>query len=105
MSVFLHVTVRVNRGKVPEWSSTFEKEYLPLCEKYGQKLVAVWATTIGVYDEITDVYRFESMAEMERVRAALFADPKVQELIPRITPLSGFEISKLMVPMPYSPLK
>ncbi len=105
MSVFLHVTVQVNRGKVDEWSRTFEQEYMPLLKKYGQELVAVWRTSIGTYDEITDVYRFESMAEMERIRAKLFADPKVKELVPRNSQLSGLEVSKLMTPMPYSPLK
>jgi len=103
--VYLHVTVHINRGKVDEWSSLYEQEFVPLCEKYGQKLIAVWKTSIGVYDEITDVYEFESMAEMERIRAAIWADPKTLPALKKIQPLSGYEVCKLMVAMPYSPMR
>ncbi len=103
--VYLHVTVQVNRGKVDEWSTLYRDEFIPLIEKYGQKLVAVWRTSIGTYDEITDVYEFESMAAMEQIRAKIWADPKTGPALKKIQPLSGFEISKLMTAMPYSPLK
>jgi hypothetical protein len=103
--VFLHVTVQVNRGKTGEWSKLYEELFVPLCKKHGQKLVAVWKTTFGVYDEITDVYEFESLAEMEKIRAALGADPATGPALQKIQPLSGYEVSKLMVAMPYSPLK
>jgi len=103
--VYLLVTVQVNRGKLDEWSNVFEKEYLPLCNKHGQKLVAAWRTIVGTYDEVTDLFVFDSIEEFSRIRQAMRDDPEVQAAYKRIAPLSGYEVSKLMVAQSYSPMQ
>jgi hypothetical protein len=47
---------------------TNEKFLLPIFNEYGQKLVGTWKTTIGTYDEVVDLYSFESLAAMEKIR-------------------------------------
>ena len=103
--IYLHVTLQTKRGKLNEWSSLYEKEYVPMLEKHGQRLVGAWKTTVGTYDEVTDLYAFENFTEFERIRGELFKDPKTAALINKIFPLAGLEVSKIMVPFDYSPLK
>lgn len=103
--VYMLVTVQIQRGKLAEWAELYEKHFLPATQRHGQKLVAAWKTTLGTYDEVTDLYAFESLAELERVRKKLFQDPEVQQYLPKLNALSGFEISKIMEPLPYSDMK
>ncbi|MFC1929665.1 NIPSNAP family protein [Chloroflexota bacterium] len=103
--VYLHVTCQVQRRKVPEWSANYGKIILPLLEKHGQKLVGAWQNTIGTYDEVLDLYAFNSMGDMERVRKELREDPDWIEYMKTSSSFVGLEVSKLMVPFPYSPLQ
>ncbi len=70
----------------------FEKEYLPLCNKHGQKLVAAWRTTVGTCDEATNLFVFDSMEEFSRIRQSMRDDLEVQAAYKRIAPLSGYEV-------------
>jgi hypothetical protein len=103
--VYLHVTVEIQRGKLKEWTNIFEKELVPLLNKYGQKLVGAWKTTVGTYDEVTDLYVFENLTEFTKIRQALYQDPQVQDCVRKLNAICGFEISKLIEPLNYSPLK
>jgi flavin-dependent dehydrogenase len=103
--VYMLVTVQIQRGKLKEWAELYEKHFLPATKRQGQKLVAAWKTTVGTYDEVTDLYAFENLAEFEKIRKNLFQDPEVQKYLPFLNSLSGFEISKIMEPLPYSEMK
>ena len=103
--IYLHVTLQVNRGKLNEWSSIYEEGYIPLLKEYGQRLVGAWRTAVGTYEEVTDLYEFDNFAEFERIRGKLFSDPRTAALTAKAFPLSGLEVSKIMVPFDYSPMK
>ena len=102
--IYLHVTIQLQRGKMNEFCSIFEKEIVPIWNKHGQKLAAAWKTTVGAYDEVTDLWAFDSLAEMERIRSAISQDPKAMEAAMKTTPLVIKEVSKIMLPLPYSPM-
>ena len=68
--VYLHVTVQLERGKIGEYEAHFAK-LVPLLEKRGQHMVGAWRATYGVYDEALDMFVFDSLAEMERIRRDL----------------------------------
>ncbi len=103
--IYMLVTLQVQRGKMKEWTELFEKHFLPATQRHGQKLLGAWKTTIGTYDEITDLYAFESWSEFERIRKALFQDPEVQKYLPQLNAICGYEISKVMEPLAYSEMK
>jgi hypothetical protein len=103
--VYLHVTIQIQRGKLKEWTNIFEKEILPLLNKFGQKMAGAWNTTVGTYDEVTHLYVFENLAGFAKIRQALSQDPQVQECRQKIAAITGLEISKLMEPLSYSPLR
>lgn len=103
--IYFQVTFQVQRGKAQEWSDLYEKNILPLMNKYGQKLVGAWKTIVGTYDEITDLYAFENLAEFERIRKDLFKDEEIKKWIPKMHALMGLEQSKIMEPFSYSEMK
>jgi len=103
--IYFLVTVQVQRGKMNEWTRLYEKHILPATERHGQKLVGAWKTSVGTYDEITDLYAFQNLAEFERIRKALYNDPEVQKYGPELNAIAGYEVSKIMEPLPYSEMK
>ncbi len=102
--IFLHVTVKVQRGKMKAWTKIFEEKLLPAMKKHGQRLVGAWKTSVGAYDEVTDLYAFENFTEFERIREKLFNDPVIQEWLPKIYEITGPEESKILVPLGYGEL-
>jgi hypothetical protein len=102
--IHLHVTVQLQRGKMDEWSKIYEEHLLPPMNKHGQKLVGAWKTSIGTYDEVTDLYEFESLSEFERIRGELFKEPEIKKWVPRIWEIAGHEESKILVPLGYGEL-
>ena len=102
--IFLHVTVKIQRGKTNEWAKMFEEHLLPAMKKHGQRLVGAWKTSVGAYDEVTDLYAFENFEEFQRIREKLFNDPDIQEWLPKIYEITGPEESKILSPLGYGEL-
>jgi hypothetical protein len=96
---------------VPEFLSIFDKYIdeinllpFPILTKHGQKLVGSWKTTIGVYDEATNLYAFENYGELERIRREVAADPDWIEYM-KGPGLITHEICKIIEPLSFSPMK
>ena len=90
--IYLLVTLHIQRRRTPEWSQNYEKHVLPILTKHGQKLVGSWKTTIGVYDEVTNLYAFENYGEMERIKTGIIGlDTIIEGGLPKnsITLISG----------------
>ena len=102
--IYLLVTLHIQRRRTLEWSQNYEKHVLPILTKHGQKLVGSWKTTIGVYDEVTNLYAFENYGEMERIRKEVAADPDWIEYM-KGPGLINHEICKLIEPLSFSPMK
>ncbi len=102
--IYLLVTLDVERGKMKEWCDIYEKHILPAMKKHGQRLVGAWKTSVGRYDQVTDLYAFESFTEFEQIREKLFNDPEIQEWLPKIYEITGQEESKILTPLGYGEL-
>jgi hypothetical protein len=89
---------------MPEWTKMFEEHLLPAMKKHGQRLVGAWKTSVGPYDEVTDLYAFENFTEFQKIREKLFADPEIQEWTKKIWEITGPEESKILVPLGYGEL-
>jgi hypothetical protein len=99
--IYLHVTVQVHRGKMAEWTRIYKDHLLPAMEKHGQRLVAAWKTSVGIYDEVTDLYAFEDFTEFQNIREKLFNEPEVLKWLPIIYEITGKEESKILTPLGY----
>ncbi len=110
--IYLQILENMSRGGVGE----FIKHYgsgVPHRRDIHPSLgpVGAFQTIYGNDYEITHIYAFDSLAEMERIRKILFTDPEHMEFININTspnPPNNWGISstsKVMRPLPYSPLK
>jgi hypothetical protein len=103
--VYLLATVRVAPGKSREFAEVFEKELLPAAKSIGWNLVAQWNTTVGTQAEVTDLWAYQDLKDMERVQGAMAKSPQFQSAFAHIEPLIAYETTKLMVPTSNSTLK
>ena len=102
--IYLLVTLDVERGKMKEWCDIYEKHILPPMKKHGQRLVGAWKTSVGAYDEVTDLYAFKDFAEFQQIREKLFNDPEIKKWTPIIWDITGPEESKILTPLGYGEL-
>ncbi|MDO8490397.1 MAG: NIPSNAP family protein [Dehalococcoidia bacterium] len=103
--IYLLATAQLHTGKLQEFSDILSKEYLPIAEKHGQKLVGAWRTVVGNVDEITDLWAFNSLAHFEQVRGALAQNPDWQKAYARLRSVIAAESHKIIGPLSFSPLK
>jgi len=103
--IYLLATVQLHTGKLQEFSDILSKEYLPIAEKQGQKLVGTWKTVVGNVDEVTDLWAFNSLEHFEKVRGTLAQNPDWQKAYVRLRSTVAAESHKIISPLSFSPLK
>ena len=103
--IYLEATLRVVPGKMKEFRGVFEKEYLPLSNKLGRKLLAQWTTAIGTLDEVTDLWVYDDLAHMQRFNEARAKNPEVAIASEHLRALIAYETVRLMIPTALSELK
>ena len=103
--IYLVASIILVPEKTGEFNDIMEKEYLPIVEKHGAKLIAALRTTIGNVDEVTDVWEFESLEQFEGIRRSQFQDPEYMAVRGKIRALMTAETLKLASPLSCSPLK
>lgn len=103
--IYLLATVQLNTGKLQEFSDILSKEYLPIAEKQGQKLVGTWRTVVGNVDEVIDLWAFDSLEHFSKVRAALAQNPEWQKAYVRLRSTVAAENHRIISPLAFSPLK
>jgi len=103
--IYLEASLRVVPGKMKELMEVFEKEYLPLSNKFGRKLVAQWATTIGALDEVVDLWAYEDLTHMQRFNEERANSSEFAKASEHLRALIAYEEVRLMVPTPLSELK
>ena len=94
-------------GGAARWLEHYEKHGLPPALRHLGGLVGFFTTEIGPLNQIIHMWRYESLADRERRRAALYADPEWKAFLkngPQPSPLISQE-SKILVPTEFSPMK
>jgi hypothetical protein len=103
--IYLEATLRVVPGKMREFMEAFEKEALPASNKLGRKLAAQWVTTVGTLDEVTDLWVYEDLKDMQRFQEARAKSPEATKAFERLRSLIAYESTRLMVPTALSAMK
>lgn len=102
--IYMLAVVSVVPGKSREFAEVFEKELLPAAKAIGWNLVAQWNTTVGTQAEVTDLWAYRDLDDMQRVNEAMAKSRQFQSAFAHIEPLIAHETTKLMVPTPNSTL-
>lgn len=102
--VYLHVTYVLEAQDVVPFEALFAETFLPVILEHGLEPVGMWRTLVGRAGEITEIWRFESLADYERKWKALTSDPRVTEILKTTGPMVRDERFKLMESVAFLPL-
>jgi hypothetical protein len=95
----------VYTGRLAELVRLYESEGIPLQEELLGGLVGAFSTDVGALSTYTTLWRYDSYAEREEKRARLQADERWQEFLAKVQPLMHTQQNRILVPLPFSPLK
>ena len=110
--IYVLATIQVKIGMVDEWLDIFWNQHMPLREKMfathkiGSKLVAQWQTHIGTYCEMTNLWSYDDLENMQRwweVRDT--TDAKYAEPLLALQLVTDSENIKIVQATPNSPLQ
>jgi hypothetical protein len=79
--VFDMRTYTIRPRGVSEFVRLFEELLLPVAIKHWGKPVAVYVSEIGPLNQVIHIWEFESLAHLERCRAAIAADPAAAQYV------------------------
>ncbi|MGL4963340.1 MAG: NIPSNAP family protein [Inquilinus sp.] len=96
-------TYRLKTGAVPRYLRLVEDEGIAIQRPHLGTLVGYFATEIGPLNEIVHLWAFDDLADRERRRAALAADARWQDFLPKIQALIETMDSKILKAAPFSP--
>jgi hypothetical protein len=103
--LYMMAKIQVAPGKMEEFTKVFNEEFAPSCARLGRKLVGQWKTYIGDMDEVTDLWQYHDLTDMQRFNEARMKDDRYLKALTKLGPLVAHETMKLMYPTALSPMK
>ena len=89
--------------KTPVYVDLFEKHALPVMKRHGFELMGYYTSQIGALNQVVHLWRYASLADLERKRAARDADPEWASFLARTEGMVLMQDNKIMKPAPFSP--
>lgn len=89
--------------KTPQFLEAFERLALPVVKRHGLELMGFYTSQIGALNQIVHIWRYESLADLEKKRAARDADPAWPEFLARTEGMVLMQENKIMKPTAFSP--
>ncbi len=103
-----HRTYELHPNKLPDWLKLWESQALPMHMKYmGESFVGMFQTEVGQLNQVVHLWRYDSMADREKRRGALEADPgwhDFRRAVREQASLKQLE-NKILKPVAFSPMK
>jgi hypothetical protein len=98
-------TYTIRTGLVAEYLALYEREgFQPHTRHLGQP-VGWFSSEIGTLNQVVHMWRYQSHAEREVKRAALYADPVWLAFIPKTRAYIERMENQILVPTAFSPLR
>ncbi|OCW55959.1 NIPSNAP family protein [Hoeflea olei] len=100
-----HRTYTFRPGTVNGWMEKYRKEGLPIQLRHLNTFVGLWQAELGRLHTTVLVWAYDSLADREARRAAMYADPDWQEFIASIWALDVITSQDVMImtPADFSP--
>jgi hypothetical protein len=100
-----HRTYTFRPGTVSRWLSKYEAEGLPVQKHHLNTFLGLYVSEIGKLHTVVLIWAYDSLADRERRRAAMYADPEWQQFIDGVWALEAIEAQDVMImnPAPCSP--
>jgi hypothetical protein len=91
--------------KQAKYLEIFEKRGLPVMKRHALELMGYYVSSIGPLNQVVHLWRYESLADMERKRAARDADPAWGEFLSLTEGMILMQEDKVMRPTSFSPIR
>lgn len=91
--------------KMNVYLKAFEEFGLPVQKRNGMKLLGYFVHTVGSLNKVTHLWEFESLAEMEQIRAKRDQDPAWAEYQAKTDGLVAAQENSITRPASFSPIK
>lgn len=101
--VYLHVTFTLEAQNVTRFKEYYEKEFLPVIRSHGLSPLGIFETIVGDAGEITEIWRFDDLADYERKWKSLMSDPRLPSIFEVTGPIVENERFKLMEAVSFLP--
>jgi len=90
--------------KMAKYLELFERHALPVMKRHGLELAGYYVSQIGPLNQIVHLWRYDSLADMERKRGARDADPAWGEYLALTEGMVLVQDNKVMRPTSFSPI-
>jgi NIPSNAP protein len=91
--------------KLAKYIEIFEKHALPVMKRHGLELMGYYVSYIGPLNQVVHLWRYDSLADMEKKRAARDADPAWGEFQSLTEGMILTQDDKVMRPASFSPIQ
>lgn len=98
-----HRVYTLKPGQVAPFLELFEREALPLYQRYCGRLIGYYVAESGTLNQVVHLWAYESVADRESRRGDLYADPAWAAFLAQALPLMMAQESRLLRPAPFSP--
>jgi hypothetical protein len=98
-------TYTVKPGTVRQYYDDYNPRGLKIQERILGNLIGYFHTEIGELNKIVHLWGYESLAEREKRRAALAADPEWLAYLQQAPDIIVAMESRILVPAPFSPIR
>lgn len=96
-------TYTLTPRKTPAYLELFEKHGLPVMRRHGLELIGYYTSVIGPLNEVVHLWRYASLADLEKKRAARDADPDWAAYLRMTEGMVMRQDNKIMRPSSFSP--
>ncbi len=96
-------TYTLKVGQVGNYLKLYEAEGLETQTRILGRLLGYYASETGDVNQVIHLWAYDDLADRQRRRAALFADPVWLAYIPRIVEMIVTQESKILNPAKFSP--
>lgn len=100
-----HRTYTIAHGRNKAYLELFEREALPVQLEHLGELIGYFQTTLGPLNQVIQLWRYDSLADMERRRAARDADPAWNSYREKSAGMLIAQENKILVPTGFSPMR
>ncbi|WP_219209419.1 NIPSNAP family protein [Variovorax boronicumulans] len=92
-------------GTIDAWREKYEREGLPVQKRHLNTYVGLYVSEIGRLHTTVLIWAYDSLADREARRAAMYADPEWQSFIKSVWALDAIQSQDVMImnPAPSSP--
>lgn len=98
-------TYTLKPGTVHQYYADYESGGLGIQKRILGNLIGYFHTEIGQLNKVVHLWGYESLAEREKRRAALFADAEWLAYLQQSPDIVVEMESRILVPAPFSPIR